>query len=313
MVFISPETLRQPITVKPVGQNEAADQVRPDKPAEPVRLQGHEWKTKQGNKLWVVAGASVGQGKAVSQNKPVDQGGLVKSPEKPVNHDGPVVPHDIPVDQRKPVDSVAEGMPIEPVQLFGHEKKTRQGNKQWVTAGIPASHQGPVESVGQESQAQPIQLIGHEKKTRQGNKQWVKKPVLQENLVRPVGLVGHEKKTKRGNKQWVVAGLTPRRRVSRLVGHEKKTKHGNKQWVVAGLTPRRRVSRRYSRTKHRPSLVSFNGGRYSMDHTGKRLKRLSTSSSQLACLSPAITGYLGSMISSSAKRIKARYVCSGLL
>lgn len=271
VVFITPEALGQDCPVKPIGQVDQVSQDRVDRLAEPVRLYGHERKTRQGNKQWVVAGAPVGQ-----ENRPVELIHQDKLSNKALdNQDSPVKPADL-LDPHKPVESVR---PAEPVRLFGHEKKTRQGNKQWVLAGVHAS---PVKPVSQDKQTEPVQLVGHEKKTRQGNKQWVVagKPVSQGSAVKPFGLVGHEKKTKRGNRQW----------------------------VVAGLTPRRRVSRRNSRTKHRPSLVSFNGGRYTMDYTGRRLKRLSTSSSQLACLSPAITGYLGGMASSSVKRMKARYV-----
>lgn len=148
---------------------------------------------------------------------------------------------------------------------------------------------------------------------------------------KPVRLVGHEKKTKQGNRQWVVAGLAraPTRGIARksprtkqkpspvflngvqhprkLIGHEKKTKQGNRQWVVAGLTPARRVVRKTPRSRLKSSLVTFNGGRYRMDRSGKRLKRLSTSSSQLAGLSPAVCDYLGGVAkNSSVKRMMAR-------
>ena len=147
------------------------------------------------------------------------------------------------------------------------------------------------------------------------------KPALQE---KPLALLGREITTKQGNKQWVLDGAkkpasslglaTPGVRKDmersakpvRLFGHEKKTKQGNKQWVVAGLVPKR-TTRRRSRIKS--SLVSFSGGRYSLDATGKRLKRLSTSSSsQLAALSPAISSYIGGVARNSSRRLMARYI-----
>lgn len=261
VVFISPETLASHAPAKPSSQLG-----KPDKPAEPVRLHGHEWKTRQGNKQWIGAAANVVGGKTVGQESCVEPDQFVGTQTNPVN---------VPVNQ--PV--VSESKLAEPVWLLGHEKKTRQGNKQWVTAG---SHPSRHKLVRRYSQTRPVRLVGHEKKTRQGNKQWVvgSRPARRSSLVKPVGLVGHEKKTRRGNKQW----------------------------VMAGHTPKRRLSHRLSRSRHRPSsLISFNGGKYTMDHTKKRLKRLSTSSSALL-MSPAISGYLGSMASSSVKRIKARYV-----
>lgn len=141
----------------------------------------------------------------------------------------------------------------------------------------------------------------------------------------PLPLVGRETTTKQGNKQWVVAGSLPSKQVKRapgsspsvhqdlykpvrpvrLLGHEKKTKQGNKQWVVAGLIPRRSL-RKTPRVRLKSSLVSFSGGRYTLDSSGKRLKRLSTSS-QLAALSPAISDYIGGVArNSSARRIMAR-------
>jgi hypothetical protein len=264
VVFISPESLAP---ARPVGQGGKMDAVdgdgprKPDKPAELVTLQGHERKTKQGNRQWVKAGH-----RTVIQNKlaaaipdgPAVPGGPDEPPVNPAEGQGrdagsPHLPDESPekpVNQEsgglqdprtKPATSAAQRLP-ETVRLLGHEKKTRQGNKQWVTSGVhkPAKP------------GEPAQLIGHEKKTRQGNKQWVvaNKPVHLGSPVKPVG----------------------------LVGREKKTKHGNKQWVMAGHTPRRRLSQGSSRTRHRPGLVSFNGGRYTMDRTGKKLKRLSGSS-----------------------------------
>ena len=184
-------------------------------------------------------------------------------------------------------DSPDKDKPAGPVMLVGHEKKTKQGNKQWVVAGG-----GPVVL----GNPKPPPLVGG--------------PVAPSNpVVRPLRLVGHEKKTKQGNRQWVVARTPVRPVRPRLIGHEKKTKRGNKQWVVAGLTPVRRLSRRRTpKSRQRGSVVAINGGRYTMDSSGKRLKRLSTSS--LTCLSPAISGYLGGgAMNTSVKRIMARYIC----
>ena len=279
VVFISPETLVSCTPAKPV------DQGGPDKLAEPIRLRGHEWKTRQGNKQWIGAGASVvarrvepdRTGKLVEQDK--TQAQPFEYLSKPVDRNRPVKLPTVTVNQ--PVESVvADSKSAEAVGLLGHEKKTRQGNKQWVTA---RSHPSRHKLVSRDSLVQPVQLVGHEKKTRQGNKQWVvgSRPARRSSVGKPVGLVGHEKKTKRGNKQWVMAGHTPKRRLSRRLS---------------------------TRSRHRQSsLISFNGGKYTMDHTKRRLKRLSTSSSALL-MSPAISGYLGGMASGSVKRIKARYV-----
>lgn len=306
VVFLTPAPLGKSTPAKPAEQGRPISRHTPEGPVQSDTLQGHERKTRQGNRQWT----NIGAPETVRENRPVETTIpdrpveiASESTNNPVGQDKPVSVATDMVDEHKP-ESVWPGKPF----LFGHEKKTRQGNKQWVLAGTQLR---PVEHVGQDRPAEPVQLVGHEKKTRQGNKQWVVAGKNVSRRVKPVGLVGHEKKTKHGNKQWVVAGKhlgrrTPVKPVG-LVGHEKKTRRGNKQWVVAGLTPRRRLpSRRNSLTKH---LVSFNGGRYTMDYSGRRLKRLSTSSSQLACLSPAISGYLGGMASSSVKRMKARYVC----
>ena len=146
-----------------------------------------------------------------------------------------------------------------------------------------------------------------------------------------LAMVGRETKTKQGNKQWVVsrpatnsssaASLVRPVKPVRLFGHEKKTKQGNRQWVVASLSRyhhapfRRRVAsvrnRRSSLSKS--SLVCLDGGRYALSSSGKKLKRLSTSSaSHLATHSPAISHYLGGVANSSVKRMMARCVgCGG--
>lgn len=94
------------------------------------------------------------------------------------------------------------------------------------------------------------------------------------------------------------------------MGHEKKTKQGNKQWVVEGLkrTPRRSAPKRGINSRSK-KVVSMEGGRYAVDFSGRRMKRLSSSlmsGASSSSLSPVVSGYLDTARTSSVKRMMAR-------
>lgn len=293
------------LTPKPVSR------AKPVLQEDPVPLVGQEVTTKQGNKQWVGTGSSPSK---VRPEPVQDSAGL-----SPKVQDGP--------------DKL-----VKPVQLVGHEKKTKRGNKQWVVASssVPQPAKSELGLSSQREQnvsdkldkpVKPVQLVGHEKKTKRGNKQWVMaadtppsstQAVGPDKPVKQVRLVGHEKKTKQGNKQWVVAGLASRRvvtrkspRLSRLRTPSLVSFSGSRFTLdPSGKRLKRLSASAQRRSPHssrlRPWLVSLSGGRYTMDSSGKKLKRLSGSLQQ-ATFSPAVNSYLGGVAkNSSVKRIMAR-------
>lgn len=144
-----------------------------------------------------------------------------------------------------------------------------------------------------------------------------------EEAVKPTKLVGYEMKTKRGNKQWVGSNsgcFLPRRPLVKPVrlGSVTRLRSRNKQWVNGQHTPswgkrsafpRRSVPGRcLTKWTSSSSVVSMDGGRYRVDPSGKKLKRVLSSSSSLigGVISPAISGYLQTARNSFVKRKMAR-------
>lgn len=140
----------------------------------------------------------------------------------------------------------------------------------------------------------------------------------------PTKLVGYEKKTRRGNKQWVGVGVKPSVTLRKA---KVKTLSKNRKWEPGRESHLQSVAKkkwessiiRRSLTRWRPpSVVSFDGGKYSVDPTGKRLKRLSLSSSSMLTVGgvagnrgnggvrTSMSGYLGTARSSFIKRKMAR-------
>ena len=130
-------------------------------------------------------------------------------------------------------------------------------------------------------------------------------------VAKPSKLVGYEKKTKRGNKQWIGMGVKPVKPV--LHGSRLRMQSRNRKWVRQNALSQEDVRERLVRrtlTRWRPSsVVCIDGGKYSVDPTGKKLKRLSLSSSSFlgsSGLSASVSGYLGTARTSFIKRKMAR-------
>lgn len=93
-------------------------------------------------------------------------------------------------------------------RLSGHELKTKQGNRQWVSKIVRLSrHRFPptTSTSAVPSSAHPLKcLSGRESKTRHGNRQWVSKhvrrtPQLTPNYTRGTGYRGFHKQKERGS------------------------------------------------------------------------------------------------------------------
>lgn len=134
-------------------------------------------------------------------------------------------------------------------------------------------------SVGQGTPSRRLSS-GRELKTRQGNRQWV---------ARRVGS-GPQTPARAGGR--CSGGGAPRRRLS---GHELKTRHGNRQWVARRVAMRRKTLQspgnyrsRVMMARHRGrggktlQFVSMSGQKFVVDSGGRRMKRLSLSSSSAA-------------------------------
>lgn len=96
-----------------------------------------------------------------------------------------------------------------------------------------------------------------------------------------------------------------------LVGHEMKTRQGNKQWTANRQLQLAQQSLRKAAllsSARKASLVSMQRGKYMLDSSGKRLKRVGpTWVKTTPSLSSALTYRVN--MEASVKRIRARYVC----
>jgi len=175
------------------------------------------------------------------------------------------------------------------------------GNKVWVAPptsfhkdgnGTRLAHPGPQATF-------PGKMAGYERKTRRGNRQWV---IAREKPVKPI-LRGGPSSRPGCNRKWV------RGRQLSLSGSQRK------QLTSASSSS----SVRRSLTRWRPSaVVCLEGGaKYSMDHTGKRLKRVSLSSSSMLSVGKegvvggaasccSVSGFLGTARTSTIKMKMAR-------
>ena len=182
--------------------------------------------------------------------------------------------------------------------------RSRYGNKVWVAPsksshgnsdGAVLAHLGPTATF-------PSKMAGYERKTRRGNRQWVG---AREKPVRPVLRGGPSGARPGQNRKWV------RGRHSSLSAS--RSNPSSSSYV------------RRSLTRWRPSaVVCLEGGaRYSVDHTGKRLKRMSVSCSSVLSVdgkkdvvrmgggggsggSCSVSGFLGTARTSFIKRKMAR-------
>ena len=203
------------------------------------------------------------------------------------------------IDQVIRADQVMEGQ-VKPVKLVGHEKKTKRGNKQWVVDGlvrrkIPRTkctsalvsidgRRYAMDHTGK--RLKRLSLSGHQNSINGGR--------YTTDLTR--------RKPKRMSSFHQVSSTDPTRRRLRKVSSSTRQISFNSGRFAIDST-----GRRLKRLSSLALLTTLGDGRYAMDSSGKRLKRLSTST-HLASLSPAVSGYLGTAMETSFKRMMAKYV-----
>ena len=94
-----------------------------------------------------------------------------------------------------------------------------------------------------------------------------------------------------------------------LAGHETKTRQGNKQWVANRQLQLAQQSLRKAAllsSAKRASFVSLQRGKYMLDSSGKRLKKVDSTVTMAA---PSNTVKYHVTMEASVKRIRARYIC----
>lgn len=166
-------------------------------------------------------------------------------------------------------------------RLSGHELKTKQGNRQWVSKIARLSrHRFPStpSTSAAPSSAHPLKrLSGRESKTRHGNRQWVSKhvrrtPQLTSNYTRGTGHRGFHKQKERGS----------------LVS-------GNRRWNLFSS-----------------QLISLSGQKFVVDSGGCRMKRVSLSTTSSPLLHRPRIRSRGRSVSesrqASVKQYLARYI-----
>lgn len=168
-------------------------------------------------------------------------------------------------------------------RLSGHELKTKQGNRQWVSKRVRLSdrHQflSTPSTSAVPSSAHPLKrLSGRESKTRHGNRQWVSKhvrrtPQLTSNYARGTGYRGFHKQKGRGSS-------------------------------VPGNRRRRNL--------FSSQLISLSGQKFVVDSGGCRMKRVSLSSTTSPLLHRPRIRSRGRSVSesrqTSVKQYLARYI-----
>ncbi len=249
----------------------------------------------------------------VDQDKPVPE---------PVGRDT-TVPET--VTEQAPASTHQPTKLVEPVQLVGHEKKTKQGNKQWVAGSVTPSRKGVRKRrVSKSKGKSSLVSISGGSYTMDSSKRRLKRLSTSSLHSKHTGSI-------LGGRYAVDASGKRLKRLSSSPFHSKHT--GFLLGVDASGRRLKRLSTSGVKPRHKPSLISMDGGRYTMDSSGKKLKRLSTSkhlvsisgtrytmdssrkrlkrlstSSQLTSWSPAISSYIGGVANStsSVKRMLAR-------
>ena len=130
-------------------------------------------------------------------------------------------------------------------RLSGHELKTRQGNRQWVSKRVNRSPSG--------------QQVIPSRRSSWGHKPFGGSPF---GLSRR-RLSGHEMKTRHGNRQWISRRVARRPLQSVVVNYPRGATYNGQRW---------------KRGQDAQQLVSLSGQKFVLDSGGCRLKRLSTSS-----------------------------------
>ena len=143
-------------------------------------------------------------------------------------------------------------------RLSGHELKTRQGNRQWVSKRLKRSSSTSQYKAGT-SRTQPSNSPGVS--TCHPSRR----------------LSGHERKTRQGNRLWISRRLVARKRRSFQSMTFNRTRGSSVFTGAAGSVYRRRSYRGPNR--HNTQLVSLSGGqKFVVDSGGHRMKRVSLSS-----------------------------------